>query len=706
MAATTLPSSPNASHTYICNQKILQNNNIGLMYTAVQNLKDPVNGQWLIYEKDTQSFSSAVGARSEWCAPPVPSPPPSQRASTPILLPPPDSPEFKSFGGVDGLEGLEGLADAAVGAENDAALQAALLASLQPSATPPEESWEPVAPEGHWLTQHAPTNQYKCFILKDPSSSADKIFGTTACCIIATITALRNCVEPNLPLRVVTANALTSPDFEGSSGDVGVGGGGGGGAGLAAAPEGGRLLWAELLQTGTEAYVAKLQQEGKVDAQTKPLFYVPEILELSFERAGIVDPVTISALKNTKTEYNVQLNSANKDFSVGDAPFIGRDGLRDCLVTALRLPDAPSHGDDAGNNTVLDVSSKAEGSTAKISSCWNSRVGSAAGSSSLPSSPLSLGISDSDNGDVTAAEGGGGGSGGGAAEEEAETRAEDGAVQPCRRSIIITHFNKTFALLQQGDGRIFFRDSHVDQQWDFVDEADFVSWLASPWCRKNYFIYESYSESSSQIDIFVLTAPLEGHPRSGTAGDGGGGSRGGGGGAKGAGGSRGGGGGRGGATVNSSSGSAVAAAAAAAAARATASSSETAAAAAIAFEAEDAQDVRDSVLEYSDALNERLDNVFAKLDLTEDMVLSREDFHSVQNGSWLWSKLLSVAALNVEDTFVITRWKLHAALIKRALMELGVDMYKLPQPAGNDTTVQSYLTARTVLKYGHEVLLF
>jgi hypothetical protein len=56
------------------------------------------------------------------------------------------------------------------------------------------------------------------------------------------------------------------------------------------------------------------------------------------------------------------------------------------------------------------------------------------------------------------------------------------SVQQQRRSIVLTHRSETYALLQTDDGRVFFRDSHREVQWDFVDCAAFCEWLETVRC--------------------------------------------------------------------------------------------------------------------------------------------------------------------------------------------------------------------------------
>ena len=666
--------------------KVNANDNLGLMYSEQQNTLDPVDGaaHWMVF-KGTGFVQSR--AQFNWYEP--------------LLAPsPPSTPKFEELSGFNGGGGGgSGDGGGGIGSSDDeaSAVQAAIAASLQP-----EIQIDP--PDGFWLTKHAPTTQYKCFILKNPGSSADKIFGTTACCIIATITALRNCVEPDLPLRVVTANTHLSPAFEDN-------GGGGGSAstdislaaaaavavaadaaGADVAPEGGRLLWAELLQTGTEAYVAKLKQEGKVDAQTKPLFYVPEILDLAFASAGITDPTTIAALKGTVKEFNVQLNHLNVEFSVGDHTFIGRDGLHACFAKALRVPCNSGGTVDgaAGSGNGSGEPSGAPGTSdtpdaAGAGDGDGAGAGDGAGGSAIDAIEHVNGGGTSQAPSTSGTDGGGGscdGGGvaatGGAAEDTAEGIAADAVAVPCIRSIIITHYNKTFALLQQRDGRIFFRDSHDDRQWDFTDEVHFITWLQSRWCCSHYFQFDSWIPTSSQIDVFVLASPLEGHPN----------------------------GSRGGAAGGGGSAAAIQTGRRPGENDSTNLDKSSAAAAAVAAEPDNAQEVRDSVLEYSEALNTRLNDLFTKLDVTKTMVLSKEDFDGFQNSSYLWGKLLNVANWNQEDDrYLIERWNLHSALIKRALAELGADMYKLPQPSGEDETVDSYLTKSIVLKHHDEALM-
>jgi hypothetical protein len=184
---------------------------------------------------------------------------------------------------------------------DDAELQAAIASSLMPSHALPSVPGK----AEYWKTLHTPKTQFECSASLQGSvgssrSSSDggmainggaavgkKIFGQTACCIIATIAGLKNVADPNLIIRVVkepcgnaeAADGLpTDGSFDGSSIDDGS-------AEALPTPTAGRGFWASMIQIGVNAYIVKLQQEQKTDAVGKPLFYVNEILDLALKYA-------------------------------------------------------------------------------------------------------------------------------------------------------------------------------------------------------------------------------------------------------------------------------------------------------------------------------------------------------------------------------------------------------------------------------------
>lgn len=72
-------------------------------------------------------------------------------------------------------------------------------------------------------------------------------------------------------------------------------------------------------------------------------------------------------------------------------------------------------------------------------------------------------------------------------------------------SLLLTTAGETLCILRSADGRVFFRDSHREEQWDFEGDNAFFEWLMSDWCRRQYFL-DWGVRAQSRVDIMVLRA--------------------------------------------------------------------------------------------------------------------------------------------------------------------------------------------------------